>query len=167
MSVGDGTMEGQASRQFRGTHLVRAGQLVTPVLCAVALGNLWIAFAIGVVLHGLGQRADGRAAVATLSGFCWIGIGAIFWSSWTGLPGAGWIGLALGAAVFAAHRLLLQPKTAPAPESHDEHARDQVERAARDALVIVMVLLALFSFFRVESSAIASEGPAQATLALR
>jgi hypothetical protein len=137
------------SRCCRSLDWIAAEIVVTSVLCGYLLRSWWVGIGLLVVFAGLNARADGRWSLATLSAFCWIGLGTMAWTRYAGLDGGLWVGLALGGAVLFAHRLLPSPPPMPKPETRAEVHKAQVERAVRDVLVIAMILLGLFGFFRV------------------
>lgn len=151
--MGDGEQTGtrQANRWLDRIDWVAAEIVVTSILSGIVLQSWWVGIGLAVVLAGLKARPDGRWSLATLSAFCWVGLGATGWTLATGLPGGVWAGLVLGGAVFSAHRLLPPPPPVPKPETRAELHRAQVERGVRDVLVIAMILLALFGFFWVGS----------------
>lgn len=168
MSAGDETGTRQASTRqaskrqafgrARNIGWIGIEILLTAVLCGFVLRSWWIGIGLAVVFAGLNARPDGRRSLATLSAFCWIGLGTTVWTRATGLPGGVWFGLVLGGAIFLAHSLLPDPVPAPPPETKAEKHKAQVERAVRDVLVIAMILLALFGFFRVGA---APQAPAE------
>jgi hypothetical protein len=147
MSASDQTDVSQASRWYRKVDWIVVEIVVTSIVCGVAIRSWWVGLGLFVVFYGLNSRPDGRRSLATLSAFCWIGLGTTLWTRVSGLGGGLFVGLAAGGAIFLAHSLAPAPVPAPPPETKAEMHKAQVEHAARDVLVIAMILLALFGFF--------------------
>lgn len=147
MSSSERTDVNRVSRWYRYIDWIGVEIVLTSVLCGLAIRSWWVGIGLLIVFVGLNARPDGRRSLATLSAFCWIGLGTTVWTRFTGLQGGLWIGLVLGAAIFLAHSLAPPPVPAAPPETKAEAHKAQVERAVRDVLVIAMVLLALFGFF--------------------
>ena len=149
MSASEQTVVRQASRWFQTWDWIAIEIFVTSILAAVAIRSWWVGIGLFIVFGGLNARADGRQSLATLAAFCWIGLGTTIWTRFSGLPGGMWVGPIVGGAVFLAHSLAPAPAPVTVPETRAELHKAQVERAVRDILVIAMILLALFGFFRV------------------
>lgn len=153
MRASEQTNVRQVPRWYQNIDWIVVEIFVTSVLCGLAIRSWWVGIGLFIVFVGLNARPDGRRSLATLSAFCWIGLGTTGWTRFTGLHGGLWAGLVLGASIFMAHSLAPAPAPAPVayPQSKAEIHKAQVERAARDVLVIAMILLALFGFFWVGS----------------